>query len=304
VNTNRSLLYTILDRIRLTLDEGATGKFDNATLASHVIPTSIENVMARLSMDMDNPIVTSYTLEVVANQARYRLPAHMSSILRIVRKDSSGNILSEIVPHTRLSVFGSGWAIEGNELVFDPIPRSSETWHILMEGSSLVHPHYATDGVLNADGDTLTLSTNPALGLLDYEEGGYLGQIVRIIDTTNRRVEHAIIASQTYSNGEVEVVFNRPVTEIEVGTVTYEIVPLMTNAILDAVVYDACMTIALSREKSNNFVGLLRRRYQSALKSAGDRLTNLQGRVPKTANRFSVDRQFSPLDTGAWLWSY
>ncbi len=258
--------------------------------------------MSRLAMDMENPIITGYTRGVVANQDRYRLPAHMNAITRVVRKDSSGRIIAEIIPRSRLAVAGPGWSIEGNELVFNPKPNTTETWHILFESASLIHPHYATDGFLDGDLDRLTLSTSPALGLLDYEDGGYLGQLVRVIDTTNRRVETAIISGQEYSNGEVIVTFNRPLTEIELGTVTYEIVPLMTNAIIDAVVYDACMTIALSREKSGTFIGLLRRRYQSAIKSAGDRLTNLQARRPKGAEPFHTDRNFSPLDIGAWLW--
>jgi hypothetical protein len=302
MNTNRSLLQTIIDRIRLTLDEGSTGKFTDPTLSTHIIPSSIENVMSRLMMDMDNPIITSFSITTVANQSRYRLPSHMSSIKRVVRKDARGRIIAEIIPHSNLSVYGPGWAIEGNELVFDPKPSVGETWYILMETGSLVSPHYATDGTLNADLDTITLSEDPALGLLDYSDGGYLGQMVRVIDTSNRRVESAVISSQSYDTGTATVTLNRPLTDISSGTVTYEILPLMTNAILDAVVYDACMTIALSREKSNNFVGLLRRRYQSAIKSAGDRLTNLQGRVPKGGQKFSVDRNFSPLDTGAWLW--
>jgi hypothetical protein len=304
MNSNRSLLYTILDRIRLVLDEGATGKFTDSTLASHVIPSSIENVLGRLAMDMDNPVITSFTLNIVADQARYRLPANMGSIVRIVRKDANGNVISEIIPQSRLSVNGSGWAIEGNELLFDPSPNVAQTWYILFENSSLVNPHYATDGSLNAGLDTLTLSESPTLGLLDFQEGGYLGQMVRVIDTANRRVETAIVASQSYSSGTATVTFNRPLTDISSGTVTYEIMPLMTNTILDAVVYDACMTIALSREKSNNFIGTLRNRYVSALKTAGDKLSNLQGRMPKNAKQFSVDRNFNPLDTGAWFWGY
>lgn len=280
MNSDQSVLTTLCTRIRMILDEvDVDGKFKDDVMVRHVLPPSIENVFARLNMDRENPIYLDYSFTTDTTVNYYVLPPNIQEIERIVQLDSQGFITAEIRPRSRLDWRGQGWSIEGNELMFDPLPTSAATWHILYIPAGLMFPHKGT-GTLDSGLDTVTLATSPTLGDVDRRIGGYNGQILRIIPASGV-VEERIIETHTLDGSDWKVTVRRPFTSTSAGSVTYEIVPSALQGLMESVVYAACLKIATARRLSGAIQSSLQRDLHSAIKTEGDRVSNMNSRGKK-----------------------
>jgi len=281
MNSDQSVLTTIIKRVRIIMDEvDVDGKFKDDTMVRHILPTAIDNVLARLTMDRANPIYLDYSFTTSTTEGHYVLPPNIQEIERLVRLDTATNlIIDEIRPRARFDWRGPGWTIEGNELLFDPLPVAAETWHVLYIPSGLMFPHSGT-GTLAADLQTLTLDATPTLGDLDRRIGGYNGQVLRIIPTTGV-VEERIIETHTFSTPDWTVATRRPFSSTIQGSVLYEIVPAAITGLMESIVYACCLKLATIRRLAGTTQASIQRDLHSAIKTEGDRITNLNARVPQ-----------------------
>lgn len=291
---NGSFLQNIIERTRAYGDDVvAEGKYDDAFLMSHVIPPAMTDVMARLSLDRDNPILIRYSLPVVLNQRHYTLPPCIGMVMRFVLKDSTtGDILSDWRPEGLFAPAGPGWYLEGNQLVLDPMPQVAEAdmeLHYIPSGD--FEPHYATNGTIAtvSSVSTLTLSSSPTLGSVDRREGSYLGQILRLIPSAGRIEEH-VVNTHVLDSGDWKVTTRRPVAMTDsAGDVRYELVQMGMQPLADAIAAMAALKLATYMKRTQAHREAIKEHYKISMKTVGDNLAYMQARTGKYFDKRTTD---------------
>ncbi len=309
MHSTGSFLYTVIERIRAMLDEAVLdAKFSNDFIVRHVISPSMVDVITRLSMTYDNPVILTHSVSLVADQQYYQLPPSVGEILRFAITDDNGRVINETLPGSMFNRFGPGWSLEGNLLSILPTPSGTSTAQIYYSPNGDFFPHFTDgsttdgtkDGTLNADRDTLTLATTPTLGALETRENGYAGGILRLWDTTEKILEERIIASYDVSAGTVTV--RVPFTsDIEVSNgLKYEVAPQGIQSLYQAISLSGAMNLATSRNISDKQMKFLVLQYRAAIKTIGDNLSYMQMRIPKHFEKNTVDNDARFLRTG-WV---
>lgn len=286
MHSTGSFLYTVIERIRGYLDDpDFDAKYDNDFLVRHIISPSMVDVLSRVNMNMDNPVVMRFEFQTDANTEYYQLPPSIGEVWRISRVDSDGKICEDIKPRTEWHPEGVGWALEGNTLRFDP-KLSGNTWTVYYVPSGDVMPHYATGGTMRGDRSTLVIDATPTLGALDRRENSYAGQILRILPDTGM-VEERVIASHDVELGEVitRIPFNSSLEE----NVKYEIAPIGMQSLYEAISAGSAMKLGAYRKISGSHYQMVLQQYRSAIKTATDNLANMQMRTGKSFKRKTVD---------------
>ena len=121
MHSTGSFLYTVIERIRGYLDDpDFDAKYDNDFLVRHIISPTMVDVLSRINMNADNPVVMRLDFRPNATDEYYQLPNAVGEILRICRRDSTGDVIEEIIPRSEFHPHGVGWALEGNTVRFDP----------------------------------------------------------------------------------------------------------------------------------------------------------------------------------------
>jgi hypothetical protein len=285
MDSTGSNIQAVLDIVRQTLDEAAVGaKFPDSDMVSRYMPMAIHAVLGRLLNDLDAPIFMRHDIEVSSGTTFYSLPAAIQEVHGLVKFDSAGRVLEEVLPTSfnHHDIRNRTWSIEGGDLRIEPHSISSGTWSLLYIPQPDSAPHYSTGGTL-VDTSTLTLDSSPDLGLVDRRVGGYVGSTVRVIGSGVAPVEERTIATHTWTGSAWQVTFRKPLTvNTTPGTVTYEIVPGFDPALLWAVSHCMSLQIATSRREAGTFYNMLTRQYTEALKAVSDRVSNLQARTGKS----------------------
>lgn len=294
--SNESFLGTVIERARFYMDEpDVDGKFTNDWLIRHGLMPALTESLARLNLNSENYVVLQYTFDLQDNVLTYVLPPCVQEVLQVVVLDSRGLVVKEFIPHDYLDVRGMVWHISGNHITFDPIVSSGTSITVRYISNGDVHPHYATDGALSiVDGvHRFQLSNAPSLGALDRRPGAYTGQILRIIPTdATKPVEERVIATSDFQDGDtgsgyffVTPYVNFTYTKPGTSGVTYEIAPAASQALYEAVALGTAVRLATSRRASQAHLSNLNVRYQSAMKTIGDNLSNIQNRTGKSFTR-------------------
>ena len=170
MHSTGSFLYTVIERIRGYLDDpDFDAKYDNDFLVRHIISPTMVDVLSRINMNADNPVVMRLDFRPNATDEYYQIPNAVGEILRICRRDSDGYVVDEILPRTEFHPHGVGWALEGNTVRFDPkYGNETNDWTIYYIPSGDVMPHYsASGGTMLGDRQTFTLDSTPDLGSVD-----------------------------------------------------------------------------------------------------------------------------------------
>ena len=303
-----SMLHTIVEKVQTTLMKMAPELDYSADyLVRQGINNELGNVIARLNNTRANPYTSRFTLDTVIDQQYYPLPAGVGEITRIVKIDSSGRIERDLLPRGRFDPYGPNWSIEGNMISFLPYPKSVVNYEVWYIPNGTAWPHYAENGSLNADLTTFTLSDGKIwgrymLGDVDKREGAYIGCVLRILGSSSAfGTEHGseVIEERTISASDAEtgtVTVERPFSSnIATGTCKYEIVPIYLHSVNEAVVAGTVANLAAaSRTITERQQKVLYINYKSAMKTAGDTLGNMQGRVPKHIDKNTVDNPNYP----------
>lgn len=324
MDSTGSFLMTVLERIRGYLDADESEKYADDYIVAHVIGPSMVDVLARINMNMDNPVLMRYSITLVTNQQYYQLPPCIQEVWKICIIDTGGRVITEEVPRGCHSPRGFNWQIEANTLSIMPFPTGGVAFDVWYTSNGDIRPHYSTGGgALDSTLSVLTLGT-AALGQVDRRSGSYAGQILRLLPSSPGCIEERVIASHNPVAGTVTVrlpftnvqwkgawsgatayVVNDIVTLSSVQYVCilahtnhtpanatywrvntpYEIAPLGSEALYDAIASRSALKLGTFRNISQSKEKSLTREYLSAIKTITDNLANLQARTGKSFNR-------------------
>ncbi len=147
------------------------------------------------------------------------------------------------------------------------------------------------------DASTFTLESTgtPDLGALDRRPNSYVGATLRILlQSTNTVVQERIIDTHTVStNGQsdqvtVAVPFTAPYNT-NLASVRYEIVPMGLQSLIQCVAAASAMNLGVMKNVSAKQMQFLTQEYRKAIKTAGDNLSHMQMRKPKSFIKDTVD---------------
>lgn len=293
MHSTGSVLWTMIERLRAMVDEtDIDGKYNNDFLVRNVLAPGIADVLARVNMTQDNPIVLRHTIDLVEDQQFYTLPPKIQNVLRLALVDSHGIVLADERPRDIFNPRGQGWAIEGNQLSVMPYPFADsandsdgtiELWYV--PGTMLL-PHYATNGTLNAGLDQMTLSSTPSLGGLDRRPEAYAGDYLRVLPASGVW-EERVVAS--YNPQTRVATLRRPFTYASFGTNIYEVSPPGMQSLLEAIIARGAIKMTnykkMTQVQRDGFI----LDYQLAMKTTLDNLSNLQARTGKFFDPNTID---------------
>jgi hypothetical protein len=285
-------LNTVIERTRVWLDEpDLDAKYNDRYMALHIVPPAMADVLERLAMTYANPVVVRHVITLVDGQTDEVLPPGIGEIHRLVRVSADGTILQDHRPRGRFNPAGPGWELQGNMLSFRPAitlaggEESLEVWYV-PNGDS--QPHYATDGnITDEDLDTFILSEVPVVGQRDRRDNAYAGNILRVFPAANGVIEERVI--QAYDSESRTATLRRPFTKQVPGVIAYEVAPIGSEPLYEAISLRCAMKLGIPRGISARKEASLIREYQSAIKTIGDNLSNLELRIGKAFERDTID---------------
>lgn len=290
MDSSLSTLKTVVERIRGYLDDpDFDAKYTDQYLVQHVVGPALVEVLSKLALADDAPVVLKYDLSLVVGQECYTLPPTATNVMRVCQLDEDGRIYTEWVPRGSDHYREPNWSLEGNMICFRPYPVAAEDLEVWYTTNGDVQAHYATDGNLTST-TVLRLGT-PTLGLKDRRVNAYGGQILRLLDTSGV-VEERVIESHdpsANSNGGT-VTVRQAFTYATTGTgKTYEIMPAGSEGLTEAISCAAAMILGTWRNISQAKYMLMLKRYQAAWKVAHDAQAYKQARIGRAWQRSTVD---------------
>jgi hypothetical protein len=296
LHSSNSYLYSILERVRGYLDEPSS-KYSNDFIVRHVIMPEFVNCVSRLSLTFDNPVVVRTALSIVKDTEHYQLPPNVGELMRVAEYDANKRMISEIIPRSEYNPHGPNWQIEGNMITFRPLPEYDRSMEIVYIPNGDFHPHYSVDGGTMVDASTVNLESTgtPDLGSLDRRPNSYVGATLRILAQAGHTVvQERIIDTHTVSNNgltdqvKVSVPFTAPYNS-SLSSLRYEIVPMGLQSLIQCVAASSAMNLGVMKNVSAKQMQFLTQEYRKAIKTAGDNLSHMQMRKPKSFIKDTVD---------------
>lgn len=300
MHSTGSFLNTVIERVRGYLDEPSS-KYTNDFLVRNIIMPEMVNVLSRLSLTFDNPIVVRHAISLVAGTEYYQLPPNVGEIFRLVQMDENNIITADYKPEGQFHPSGPNWSLEGNLLSVRPKPDKSLSLHLFYIPNGDFLPHYSADGGTLVDSNTLSLEStgNPDIGALDRRPNSYVGATLRILGQSGHTViQERVISSHTLStNGlsdsvDVRVAFDAPYNT-GLSSVRYEIVPPGMQSLMQAVSAASAINLGVMKDVTAKKMQFLQLEYRKAIKTIGDNLSYMQMRSPKKFQKNTVDNQDS-----------
>jgi hypothetical protein len=280
-----SFLRIVIDRIRGYLDDpDLDAKYTDDFIVRHVIGPCMTDVISRLNMNWDNPVVIRHIADLEEGCSYYQLPPGIGEIWRVCTTDDKGNVIDDWKPRGEWNPRGPLWSIEGNLLSFRPVLASNVCLEIFYVPSGDVSPHMGV-GQWDAENKQFTFGATPTLGAIDRRPNAYAGQVIRLLPT-NSYVEERVIGVHDVVNGVVKPRFN---FHHESGEYPYEIAPIAAQPLYEAIASAGALKLGAYRKISGTHHQMILRQYQSAIKTVGDNLSNLQMRTAKAWDRNTVD---------------
>lgn len=298
-----SMLRTMAERVRYYLDEpSVSAKYDDDYIVRNVLGPSTVDVLSRLHNTSSSWLILHLDITLVDGVELYPLPPAVQQVLRLVISNTDGIPVYDVIPRSIYHRQGPGWSIEGNAgalvLRIQSPPLNSFGIQIWYVPSGDVCAHLGTGTLATAaDVSTLTLGSTPTIGLLDRRASSYCGQVLRILPTSPAPIEETIIDTHYYSSGSWKVTTRLPLTSAN-GTYTYEIVPAASHPMMDAIALHAAMRQAIPHKIPGSVLEHMRIMYKQSLKTIGDNLTNLEGRLPYHIVKDTIDNVQGSLTGG------
>lgn len=288
-----SFCYTVCEKARAMLDKPTVdAKYNDSFILRNFVTPAMADVFAHLNLTYDNPVVIRHQVDVVAGTPYYQLPPSVQEIWWVVILDDNGNIFADAYPRGTHHPRGRGWAIEGNLLVFDPIPDASLTCHLFYVPRGEYLLHYGT-GTLAVDADdvlnTFTLMNTPTLGMIDRRVNAYAGQTLRLLPASPAPIEERIIATHTYGTSVWTVTTRVPFTETAEGSVLYEIAPPCSEGWWEAIAAATAKKLGVPCGISMKQMQSIEMQFRRAVKTIGDNVSNLQLRTGKAFDPDTLD---------------
>lgn len=302
MDSSGSMLKTVVERIRGFLDDpDLEAKYSDDYIVRHIMQPAFASVMSRINNTSTGIIMHRIAMPLTYNVPDYQLPPCIGEVWRICYMDESGRVLQEAIPRGLYNLRGPNWKIEGNILSFLPHPNADyaqmELWYIHSGDFSAA---YTTGGVssftLNVAKDEVTISTaaNPTMGAWDRRPSAYVGQMLRILNTTAVH-EERIISKWEYVSGTTwKATLRKPFTYASSGNMpSFEIAPEGSEPLYEAISAASALKLASYRKLSGEHFGMIQAAYRDAMKTAMDHYGNLQMRMPKAWEKDTVDNQLT-----------
>lgn len=296
-----SFLRSFVERVRSNLDEAdIDARYTDSYIVRYVCGPSLVDVLSRLSNTYSSPVVLSHQITLDEDVRQYPLPPCVQTVLNLRFLDDEGRVMADLRPRSHFSRLGVGWALAGNAgsltLTFNEAPEDDQVAEILYTPNGDMQSHYGTGTLARVDGTArIELALTPTLGLLDRRENAYAGQVLRILSTSPAPIGERLISRTYYeaSKWYAEVDDDFP-SDIADGSITYEIVPSGDSAFWEATSFWAALKLG-GKHLSDSFRGHLTIQYRAAIKTIGDNLTNIQGRMPKSFEKDTLDNDMDDL---------
>lgn len=289
MHSSGSVLKTMLEKIRFNVNLPMVDRYSDDTLARfHLMPAYVE-VLERIRMSSSNPIILRHSFSTVVAQEHYILPPCISEVWRLTRLDTNGNIIDEFDPRGQWHPTGPGWMLQENMISFRPFPSSIEQWDVWYVPSFDATIHFAADGkVIGTTKKIIELSASPELGHLDQRINAYAGAVLRKIHAGEPHEERVISSyDQTTREASIDVAFT--VMGAENSAVTYEIAPIGTRALGEAIAAVASLHMGVSVNVTQKKILMLELLERRAIKAARDKISNLMGRYAKYFESDTID---------------
>lgn len=282
----QSYIYTILERLRTYLDEPSLqAKYSNDYLVKHVMAPSQADVLSRLHLTSQAPIILRHTVQGDGETTRFTLPPLIQEVRRVGVLDTNTNeIVSDVWRRDLRSRTGWVWRLEGGPGVWDLVfqePLSGEcSVEIWYTPTAEFTPVYGTATFSEKPTRTFTL-LSASLGYLDRRNNAYGGAIFRWLPDPSLHGSEPIlessIESSSFSGGTHTVTLHRTMNpDADTGeTRNFEIVAPTTASICEAVATRAALKMSLIKKMTQAQMAMLRNEYLSSLKTAGDQMTYL-----------------------------
>lgn len=312
MDSTGSLLKTIITRVRAYLDEvDVDSKYNDSFILQNYVNPSMVDVLARLNLNADNPVINKLTVTLVDDVFAYPLPPAIQTIMRLCMEDTSGTVVQDFKPDGNFHWAGKGWGIERNILSISPppygggiVPTTNNLLRLWYVSNGDVAMHYSsTGGTLALNATTgkheFTLDLSPALGMVDRRTNGYAGCTLRLLPTAaNTPQEERVIESSSWSGSAWKVVLRNLCVDTSVGAtlIPYEITPPFAEAMAEAVACSASMKVGVARKITQAHNQSIHVQYRSAMKTIGDNLALIQSRTFKKAEKNTIDRGWGPLN--------
>ena len=164
---------------------------------------------------------------------------------------------------------GPNWSIQGNTIVFQPVPEADKDYTVVFIPSGDIMCQYDSSGTasINSNG-TFTMATTPTLGSMDKRPNSYQGAYLRVLGTN--LVDELVI---TDHDAIYKVL--TPSTDFQNSVAagyTYEIVPFLMEPMIDAVAVSAAIRAGVGRKITQAHMQALMLAYKQAIKTAYDKI--------------------------------
>lgn len=296
-----SFLRSFIERVRANLDEAdVDARFDDSYIIRYVCGPALVDVLSRLSNTYSCPVVLSYQVVLNEDIRQYPLPPCVQTVMNLRFLDDEERVVADLRPRSHYSRLGQGWALAGSAgcltLNFNEGPEDGRLAEVLYTPNGDMHSHLGSGTLVRTGGTArIELDNTPELGLLDRRTSAYAGQVLRILTTSPTPIGVGTISRTYYeaSKWYAEVDDDFP-EDIEDGTITYEIVPSADASFWEATAFWAALKMG-GKRLSDSFRQHLTVQYRMALKTIGDNLTTIQGRLPKYIEKDTLDNDMDDL---------
>ena len=302
MDSSGSMLKTVIERIRGFLDDpDLEAKYSDDYIVRHIMQPSFSSVMSRINNSSTGLVMQRLAMPLTYNVADYQLPPCVGEVWRICYMDESGRVLQEAIPRGLYNLRGPNWKIEGNVLSFLPYPNADyatmELWYLHSGDFSSA---YSTGGsasfTLNVAKNEVTINTAtpPNMGAWDRRPSAYVGQMMRILNTTGV-YEERIISQWSYVSGTTwTATLRKPLVYAATGNLPpFEIAPEGSENLYEAIAAASALKLASYRKVSGEHFGMIQAAYRDAMKTLMDHYSNLQMRMPKAWEKDTVDNQLT-----------
>lgn len=173
--------------IREYMDEPSLQAKYTDTRLLQKLNESWQEVLYDLYAQAVNPPLACYAVTLTTSQQYYLLPASVGEIRRIVRLDSSGNVIWEVIPDAWLSPSGPGIVFEGTQRFWLSTGHIQEGDQIEIQyipsGNVILHKGQSEVDITLADTEFLLGDPGDSLlGAVDRRPNAYLGCYLGLLD--------------------------------------------------------------------------------------------------------------------------
>jgi hypothetical protein len=284
---SESFIETVVERARAYLnDPDVEAKYPDDWIIRHALMPSMVDVMARLNLSTDAPVVCRLSVTPVAGTRFYQLPPCVGEVLELAVYSEQMILLEDVPTRHFLNPFGSNWRLEGSTLVFEPTPTGGQTYSLAYISNGAFYPHLSEDGgtleVSPTGAHRMWLDRAPDKGALDRRPNAYAGQVLRLLPSADGAVEERVIGESGYEGGRIWCDLRTPFTYTTSGDgLRYEVAPAGHESLYDAISLMVAMRMGTMARLNGSTMKQLETLYRSGLKTIKDNLHTMQQRRPK-----------------------